>query len=67
MPIAAFSCGTTIALGRSSPYENAFANFRASQRLWQGEVLALEAFYSRARTKFDGGHHQKRVDKLGSC
>jgi vitamin B12 transporter len=36
------------------PYENAFANLRASQRLWQGEVLALEAFVSRGRAAFDG-------------
>jgi len=36
------------------PYENAFANLRASHRMWQGEVLALEAFYSRGRAEFDG-------------
>ncbi len=36
------------------PYENAFASLRASQRLWQGEVIALEAFASRGRTHFDG-------------
>jgi vitamin B12 transporter len=45
------------------PYENAFANFRASQRLWQGEVLALEAFYSRSRTNFDGGSPDDRNDQ----
>ncbi len=37
------------------PYENAFANFRASHRLWQGELVTLEAFASRARTRFDAG------------
>lgn len=37
------------------PYENAFASLRATQRLWQGETLALEAFVSRARTHFDAG------------
>lgn len=37
------------------PYENAFANFRASHRLWQGELVSLEAFASRARTRFDAG------------
>ncbi|MEO5676949.1 MAG: TonB-dependent receptor plug domain-containing protein, partial [Usitatibacter sp.] len=36
------------------PHENAFASVRASQRLWQGEVIAFEAFASRARTHFDG-------------
>lgn len=37
------------------PYENAFANLHASQRLWQGEILALDAFVSRGRTRFDAG------------
>ena len=36
------------------PHENAFASLRASQRLWQGETVALEAFASRGRTAFDG-------------
>lgn len=36
------------------PYENAFANLRLAHRLWTGENLALEAFGSRARTRFDG-------------
>jgi vitamin B12 transporter len=36
------------------PHESAFANLRASQRLWQGEVVALEAFAARGRTHFDG-------------
>ncbi len=37
------------------PYENAFANLRASHRLWQGELVTLEAFASRGRTRFDAG------------
>ena len=37
------------------PHENAFANLHASQRLWQGEILQLDAFVSRARTRFDAG------------
>ena len=36
------------------PYENAFGSLRASQKLWQGETIALEAFASRGRTRFDG-------------
>jgi vitamin B12 transporter len=37
------------------PYENAFGNFRIAQKLWQGEEVALEAFGSRSRTRFDAG------------
>jgi vitamin B12 transporter len=37
------------------PHENAFATLRISQRYWQGETLALEAFMSHARTHFDSG------------
>jgi len=36
------------------PYENAFANFRATHRLWQGEVIGVEAFATRSHTNFDG-------------
>jgi len=36
------------------PYENGFANLRATHQLWQGELLALEAFATRGRTNFDG-------------
>ena len=35
------------------PYENAFVTLRGSQRLWTGEIVALEAFGSRGRTHFD--------------
>jgi ribose 5-phosphate isomerase B len=31
-----------------------------------GEAVAKECVEVFLRTKFDGGHHQKRVDKLGS-
>jgi vitamin B12 transporter len=37
------------------PHENAFATMRVSHRFWQGETLALEAFGSRSRTRFDAG------------
>jgi vitamin B12 transporter len=37
------------------PHENAFANVRLAHRLWQGETVALEAFGSRARTRYDAG------------
>jgi vitamin B12 transporter len=37
-------------------HDNAFANMRVSHRFWQGETLALEAFGSRSRTRFDAGN-----------
>ena len=37
------------------PYRNAFANVRGTYRYWQGELVTLEAFGSRARTDFDTG------------
>jgi vitamin B12 transporter len=37
------------------PYENAFATLRVSHQYWQGETVALEAFGSRTRTRFDSG------------
>jgi vitamin B12 transporter len=37
------------------PFDNAFADLHASQRLWTGESLELDAFSSRARTHFDSG------------
>jgi vitamin B12 transporter len=37
------------------PHENAFATMRVSHRFWQDETLALEAFGSRSRTRFDAG------------
>jgi len=36
------------------PYDNAFANVRLAHRMWQGENVAVEAFGTRARTRFDG-------------
>jgi ribose 5-phosphate isomerase B len=32
-----------------------------------GEAVAKECVEVFLSTKFDGGRHQKRVDKLGSC
>jgi len=37
------------------PHENAFATLHLSHRMWTGEMLALEAFTSRSRTRFDAG------------
>ena len=45
------------------PHENAFVTLSASQRLWTGETLALEAFASRSRTAFDGGDPSDRSDQ----
>ena len=36
------------------PHANEFANLHASQRLWQGEVLALDVFATHGKTHFDG-------------
>ncbi|MEO5694454.1 MAG: TonB-dependent receptor [Usitatibacter sp.] len=36
------------------PHENAFASIRASHRLWQGELVTVEAFTTRGKTEFDG-------------
>ena len=36
------------------PHDNAFANLRVAQRMWQGENFVLEAFGTRGRTHFDG-------------
>jgi vitamin B12 transporter len=36
------------------PYENGFANLHASHRMWQQELIALDAFASRGKTAFDG-------------
>jgi vitamin B12 transporter len=45
------------------PYDNGFANLRASQRLWQGETVAVEAFASRGRARFDGCGPDDRNDQ----
>jgi vitamin B12 transporter len=45
------------------PYENAFGNLRATHRLWQGEVLEVEAFATRGRTHFDGCGTDDRNDQ----
>jgi len=44
------------------PHDDAFANLHASHRLWQGELLALDAFASRNRTSFDGCGTDDRND-----
>jgi vitamin B12 transporter len=36
------------------PHDEAFVNLHASHRLWQDELLALDAFATRNRTEFDG-------------
>lgn len=46
------------------PHENTFATLRASHRLWQGEVVSLEAFASRSKTFFDGGDPADRNEQL---
>lgn len=37
------------------PHEAAYASLHAAQRMWNGEMLELEAFGSRSRTAYDGG------------
>lgn len=50
------------------PYDNAFANLRLAQRLWQGENLVFEAFGSRGRTAFDGcGTDDRNVQVIGGA
>ena len=45
------------------PHENAFANLRLSQTLWNGETVTVEGFGSRSRTFFDGGSPDDRSDQ----
>jgi len=50
------------------PHDNAFANLRVAQRLWQGENVALEAFASRGRTHFDGcGTDDRNEQSIGGA
>src|SRR6185503_10397786 len=44
------------------PHDDAFVNLHASHRLWQDELLALDAFASRNRTSFDGCGTDDRND-----
>jgi vitamin B12 transporter len=37
------------------PFDNAFVNLHAAQKVWTGENIELDAFSSRARTHFDSG------------
>lgn len=46
------------------PHDNAFANVRIAQRLWQGENVAFEAFATRGRTHFDGCGVDDRNEQL---
>ncbi len=36
------------------PHENYFVNLHAGHRMWQDELVALDAFASRGKTSFDG-------------
>ena len=44
------------------PHENAFVNLHASHRLWQDELLAIDAFATHNRTSFDGCGTDDRND-----
>jgi vitamin B12 transporter len=37
------------------PYDDAYVNFHLSQKMWTGEMLALDAFTTNAHTHFDAG------------
>lgn len=37
------------------PYDDAYFNFHLSQKMWTGEMLALDAFTTNAHTHFDAG------------
>jgi vitamin B12 transporter len=45
------------------PYKNAFANFHGTHRLWQGELLGLDAFVTQGKTDFDGCGTNDRNDQ----
>jgi vitamin B12 transporter len=45
------------------PHENGFANLHASHRMWQDEVIAVDAFAMRGRTSFDGCGSSDRNDQ----
>ncbi len=44
------------------PHRNAFANVKVSQKLWQGEMVEIDAFTTRSRTHFDAGPGDDRND-----
>ena len=44
------------------PHEDAFVNLHASYRLWQDELLAIDAFGTKNRTAFDGCGTDDRND-----
>ena len=37
------------------PHRNAYGNLKFSQKLWQGEVVEVDAFTTQSRTHFDAG------------
>jgi vitamin B12 transporter len=39
----------------NDPHRNAYGNFKFSQKLWQGEVVELDAFTTQTKTHFDAG------------
>ncbi len=47
----------------ADPTRTPSPRLRVSQRLWQGETIALEAFGTRSRTYFDGGSPEDRSDQ----
>lgn len=50
------------------PHENAFASIRASHRLWQGELITVEAFTTRGKTEFDGcGTHDRNDQTISGA
>jgi vitamin B12 transporter len=45
------------------PHRNAFANLHTSYRMWQDELVAIDAFITRGRTDFDGCGTDDRNDQ----
>jgi vitamin B12 transporter len=44
------------------PHRNAFGNLKLSYKLWQGEVVEVDAFTTQSRTEFDAGPGSDRND-----
>ena len=47
------------------PHENYFANLHAGHRLWQDELIAIDAFATHGRTAFDCGPGDRNDQTLG--
>jgi vitamin B12 transporter len=45
------------------PHENAFVNFQSSYKMWQNEVIAIDAFATKGKTSFDGCGTDDRNDQ----